>query len=626
MTFLGLSAAALGATFAAAGAATAALYVLKLRRRPVAVPFSPIWQRVLRDKDASQLFSRLKNLLSLLLQLVLLGLVVFALGDPRPAAGAAEGRSIVVLVDTSASMQATDVPPTRLDAAKKKVNELVQGLGMADRMLIAKMDATTVPLSTMTSEPGELSEALGKIAATDTRADFGSGLAFALDVLRGAKRPEVIVVSDGDLDAETAAKGLDLSAVAVRLVPVGKGGKNVAITAFSVRRYPLDVSRYEVLLEVTNTSDAPAEVELSLLGDGNVVDVSRLSLKPNEHLPRVYADLGGASRMLEARIRLADGTRDALPADDRAYALMPERRRARVQVVTRGNTYLDAALLLDEYLDVTSTKPEAYRAEAPFDVTIFDGVAPAAPPAQGGSLYLAPPAENSPVKVGKEASDFGFDTWDRKSPLLRFMAIDNVQVAHGHVFAPDKADHVVGASELGPILVTGNRGGHPFVAVGFDPRDSDLVLRVAWPLFVLNVIHSFVEDDASYLSAFRTGVPWRVPAPSDASVAWVRYPSGESHEVPIKEGRAVLFGEHAGFYELRAGSPGAAPSFFAANLSDDAESNVTPRTELHLPGTRAARDEGFHAGVRRELWVYFVMAAMALSALEWFSYHRRVTV
>jgi hypothetical protein len=625
MTFVGLSAAALGATFALAAAATVALYILKLRRRPVAIPFSPIWQRVLRDKDASQLFSRLKNMLSLLLQLVLLGLVVFALGDPRPAAGAAEGRSIVVLVDTSASMQAVDVTPTRLDVAKQKVTELVQGLGIADRMLIAKMDASTVPLSTMTSEPTELTDALAKVSATDTRADLARGLSFSLDVLRGAKRPEIIVVSDGDLDAQTAAKGLDLGAIPVRLVPVGKGGRNVAITAFSVRRYPLDVSRYEVLLEVTNTTDAPAEVELTLLGDGNVVDVSRLSLKPNERLPRIYADLGGASKMLEARIRLADGTRDALPADDRAYALMPERRRARVQVVSHGNTYLDAALLLDEYLDVTSVKPDAYHADAPYDVTIFDGVAPAMPQA-GGALYLAPPADGSPVKIGKAITDFGFDTWERKSPLLRFMAVDNVQVARGNTFAPDKADHVVGASELGPILVSGTREGHPFVALGFDPRDSDLVLRVAWPLFVLNVIHSFVEDDARYLSAYRTGVPWHVPAPSDATVAWVRYPGGDSHEVPIKEGRAVLFGEHAGFYELRAGSPTAPPTLFAANLSDEAESHVTPKVELDVPGAKKAPDGGFHAGVRRELWVYFVLAAIALSALEWFSYHRRITV
>jgi Ca-activated chloride channel homolog len=30
--------------------------------------------------------------------------------------------------------------------------------------------------------------------------------------------------------------------------------------------------------------------------------------------------------------------------------------------------------------------------------------------------------------------------------------------------------------------------------------------------------------------------------------------------------------------------------------------------------------------VRREIWVYLLAAAVALTALEWFTYHRRITV
>ena len=140
MIFAGLSATTLLGVFAAFALATVTLYVLKLRRRPVAVPFSPIWQRVLRDKDASRLYSRLRHLLSLLLQLVLIGLLVFALGDPRPSQGMRSARNVVVLVDASASMQAVDVKPTRLDAAKVEVRKLVLGLGGSDRMLIVKME------------------------------------------------------------------------------------------------------------------------------------------------------------------------------------------------------------------------------------------------------------------------------------------------------------------------------------------------------------------------------------------------------------------------------------------------------------------------------------------------------
>ncbi len=164
------------------------------------------------------------------------------------------------------------------------------------------------------------------------------------------------------------------------------------------------------------------------------------------------------------------------------------------------------------------------------------------------------------------------------------------------------------------------------MALGFDPRDSDLVLRPAWPLFVLNVIHSFVEDDSSYLSAFRTGEAWRIPAPSDAHVAWIRDPTGARHEVPVKDGRAMLFGEHAGIYELRAGSEDAPPTLFAANLTDPEESRIEPQKTLATFGDEAKPVTEFHAGVRREIWMALLGLAILLSVVEWTSYHRRITV
>src|SRR5690606_32651134 len=116
-------------------------------------------------------------------------------------------------------------------------------------------------------------------------------------------------------------------------------------TQFAVRRYPLDKARHEVLLEITNTNDEPAAVELSLYGDGAIIDVQRLELAANEVWRRLYPDLGGASAALEARMRALEPSRDDLPADDRAYATLPARRRARVLLVTEGNTYLEAAVL-----------------------------------------------------------------------------------------------------------------------------------------------------------------------------------------------------------------------------------------------------------------------------------------
>ncbi|HEY2509602.1 MAG TPA: VWA domain-containing protein [Polyangiaceae bacterium] len=635
MILAGLHFAQIAALFGAVGAVVVALYILKLRRRAVAIPFSPLWQRILRDKEATSLFSRLKRLLSLLLQLALLALLVMALGDPRAAASLLKGRTVIVLLDASASMQATDVAPTRLEAAKREVKGIIRGLGGADRMLVAQMDAMITPLGPLSGDTSELEREVDEVRPTDARADFARALRFATDALRGADSPEIVVVSDGALGPAVDAQGpVHPGNVKISFVPIGVGKRNVGVTEFSVRRYPLDKGRYEVMLEVTNTGEAAEDVEVSLLGDGQLVDLTRLRLQPGERLPRFYPNLSGASRTLEARVALAGGAHDDLPTDDHAYALLPERRRAKVLVVSEGNLYLQAALLLDEYLDVTSVTPREYAkssaAGTKADVILFDKVTPAEPP-RAAALYFDPRGPGSPVKVAEELDQPGFDKIDRKHPTVRFLALDDVNIAKGHRLIPEPGDKVVGASNAGAILVAGARGGFKFVAVGFDPTQSDLPLRTAWPLFLLDTINWFYEEDASYLSSFRTGEVWRIPVATAApgAQATLEAPDGTSTPVPIHEGRAVTLGERAGFYTLHTtAAPGDAPvaTAFAANLLDEGESSIAPVKELTVDGKLSSPVSGFHVGVRREIWIYLLLVAALLSAVEWATYHRRVTV
>ncbi|MCC6555412.1 MAG: VWA domain-containing protein [Polyangiaceae bacterium] len=634
MHFTGVPLATLIQIGALAGALVVVFYILKLRRRPVAVPFSKIWERILRDKEATSLFSQLKRLLSLLLQLALLALLLLALGDPRTAANLVEGRNIVVLIDASASMKAIDVAPSRLDAAREEVRKMVRGLSGSDRMLIAQMDAAITPLSTLTGEVAELEAAVAAVKGTDATADFPRALRFATDTLSGLPSPEIIVVSDGALgEASDAAGPVRLGGAKLSYVPVGQRARNAAITGFSVRRYPLDKSRYEVMLEVTNTSEEPLDLELSLLGDGQLTDLTRLRLQPKERLPRFYPNLSGASKTLEAKLTLADGTPDDLPADDHAYALLPERRRARIQVVTAGNMFLEAALLLDEYLDVTIVDPGRYPAKGTFDVTIFDGVTPNVATGSGSLLYLNPTGGNVPFEVSKEIEDddpsyrLGFDELDAKHPLLRYTSLSDVNIARARVLKGDKEDKVVGSSYKGPLLIQGRRAGVKFVALGFDVRESDFPLRIAWPLFLLNAINDFVEEDTSYISSFRTGSVWHIPASSAAETAALTQPDGSKVTVPIKDGRAVFLGQQAGFYTISVGPEGSEEnSMFAANLSAPDESAIAPRQELAVDGRPAGAVGEFKIGVRRELWVYLLAAVLLVTAIEWLTYHRRVTV
>lgn len=66
--------------------------------------------------------------LLLILQLIILAALVFALARPFLPTPSIISGSVVVLLDASASMLATDVEPTRFDAAKAEVAQLINDL------------------------------------------------------------------------------------------------------------------------------------------------------------------------------------------------------------------------------------------------------------------------------------------------------------------------------------------------------------------------------------------------------------------------------------------------------------------------------------------------------------------
>lgn len=627
MWFAGLPLSTLLAIGGVAAALTIAMYFLKLRRRPIVVPFLPMWERLLRDQEASRLFSELRRWLSLLLHLVLVALLAFALGDPRLSERWLGGRHLVVLVDGSASMATSDGTngATRIEVARGELRKLVDGLSGADRMLIAQLSETVLPLSTLTDNPAELAAAVERLRSTETGTQLEVGLQFALDSLRGRREPEVIIIGDGAFrdDVEALSRRLPLGDVKLRYLPVGASRPNVAITAFAVRRYPLDKSRYEVLLELVNQSDATRTVQVTLLGDGQVIDVNEFQLQPRETLARFYENLGGGNETLEAHLVTPDGS-DLLPVDNHAYALLPERRRSKVLVITPGNTYLEAALLLDEYLEVTTMAPTDTVPDGAFDVTIQDGVALTTPPSAGAQIYLNPPPEGGPLSHRQRITEFGFDTWDKKSSLLSFIAPENIQVLEGTAFKLETGDKVVGASALGPFLVTGQREARPFVALGFDPRKSDMVLRIAWPLFILNSIQFATDRDGDDYSAYSTGKVWQLPVPSTLDAVTLIGPQELRRQLVQRNGVVSFYGERSGFYELRSNQE--TISKFAANFVDPRESALEVREEFNYGSTVATAPSGFAAGIRRELWGALLLIVIAVSAIEWFTFHRRVTV
>jgi Ca-activated chloride channel homolog len=687
MSFLTPIPLAIWGTFAVACALLAVgAYIIKMRRRRFEVPFSQLWKRVLEQKDANALWKQLRRLMSLLLILVVLAAVLLAALDPTLGATDRSARNVVVLLDASASMKATDGAAegeegdagratTRLDAAKKRALELIDSMGGGDLAMIVKVDGQATPLSRFSSDAPMLRKIVEGVTASDTPADLPRALGAAADALRDRKNPLIVLISDGAFPeaqlglasfaaapaatgatteaAATSAWGgknlaiVDLSGLDVRYLPVGRRADNVGIVAFNVRRYVANKAAYEVFIEIQNFGADPAQRQLTLYNGATAVDVRDLTLAPGQRDRQIYRELpGGEDNRLRATLRVpAGGAADPFPLDDEAFALLPARKKQKVLLVTLDNLYLEGAVMVYDNIEPAKITPAEYDANPAiadgFSVVIFDEHTPAVvPPPPANLLYFHPTGEHSPVRITGTLAKPRITEIDEDHPVMRWVGLSDVNFDRSEVFAPDRArgEAPLARSVRDTIAVAKREAGRKIAAFGFSlpapGRDNvtDLPLRVAFPLLLVNALDWFAGDEADLLTTYTTGRRERVvlDGTTGSGEVAVTAPDGAKATAPVIDGQATFYAAKVGFYQLETAGDDPVRLELAANLSSPAESDIAPSQKLSLGETGRAQElaapEAFAVSRSTKLWLYFVLLAALLIGLEWITYHRRVTV
>ena len=265
-------------------------YVLKIRLKRVPVSTVLFWRQIFDEKKPRSLWQRLRHLVSLLVQLILLALIVSALTEPFFSGESLNRRRVVLVLDTSASMSATDVTPNRFAAARQKAHEVIRGLRFRDEMAIVEAGVQPRVACGLTGHARTVRESLDAIQPADGPATLTDAVALARRLAEdgGGAETRVVVVTDGGGDqlpkllAEEEKKPAD-KRLNLTILRVGDKAANVGVTRLQVRRSPVDPVGYETLMEVQNFSDEPAaDLRLALTLNGRTLDVIPLSLKPNE--------------------------------------------------------------------------------------------------------------------------------------------------------------------------------------------------------------------------------------------------------------------------------------------------------------------------------------------------------
>ena len=411
------------------------------------------------------MFQRLRRNLLLFLQLLAVALAMLALAGPRMKGSSGQGQRFVLMIDSSASMAATDVAPSRLAKAKEAAKKIVAEMDADDLAMVIKFDDKAQVVSNYTGDRRVLEQRIDSIDRSQSTTSLREGLA-------GGRRAGQSLEADrrgggrlvgrhsqalhlhrrrlrrrrGLQPGQSRARGgRDRARAAAVFAPGPRGrhapdGKvrsrnpsdNVAILALQTRRDEDKPEVYQLFGRVHNFRAEEVATEAQLYrhaadkpGDeGTLVDAIALKLAPQSDQSFKF-DLPDTG-LTPYEVRLT--VKDALEVDNRAYTVVgttrqgPGAGRSR-----RGNRYLTDTLKTPCQPNAPTSRsstPDEAKSEAVvrdlkggrYDLVIYDGVKPDLHP-EANALYFGVFPPGPAYAKPKEVQQPVILDWDIAHPI-----------------------------------------------------------------------------------------------------------------------------------------------------------------------------------------------------------------
>ncbi len=629
------------------------LYFLKLKRQPLEVPSTFLWSRTIEDLHVNTIWQRLRRNLLLFLQLLLIALLMLTLLRPGLRGNDLTGERFIFMLDTSASMQATDVSPSRFEMAKKTLIEYIRQMEGGDvAMLVTFSDQAKTEVN-YTKNKRDLIKAVHNIKVTNRTSD----LVKAMQIAEGLANPSsargegqeqaeealpatVYIFSDGGFDNVT---DFDLGNLHPLHIQVGNSNSNnVGITAFSADRNPDHPGQLDIFARLENFTGDKVTVSMELRRDGSLVDVKQVSIPANDSESEGF-------RMVdieEAELELVVTDEDDLMIDNRAFAAVNRPQRARVLIVTNGNDPLELALDTIEAqklaissfntTDVLATESHQRDVNSGmYDLVIYDRCAPEVLPLSN-TLFIGSMPPGDGWSRSETVSLPALIDQDRSHPLLQFVNMNDVLgfIEGFAIKGPEGTRTLIDTTE-GPMMVIAPRDGLQDVVLGLPvyrnngEANTDWPRRPSFPVFVMNVLRYLGgRHGVSGAASIRPGKQMELR--SDLPVGSIRVTGPPPERTQSKIEREGLNSfvytktESPGIYAIREGKDTDIARRFTVNLFDSRESNLSPREIEIGPEKVATRKAAYQT--RFEYWKWILIAALILLLVEWYIYNRRVYI
>lgn len=606
------------------------LYMLRLRRREVTVSSTFLWQQILQDREANTPWQKLRRNLLLFLQLLILALLVLALARPYVIVPAVSAGEIALLLDASASMNASDsADGTRFDEAKRLALDMVNTMNAGDLMTVIRVAEAPEVLSPYTSDQTALRAAIQNAQPSHASADWNAALTLAAAGAAGSADFNAVIISDGGGMLNPTDSTVQLPAIPgdLQYLPVGRSGANVAITALATRALPGQPP--QLFAQVTNYGDSEARVIFNLRVDGALFAADEYTIPADGTLPLALDALPETFMTIQAGVTLPTdaSTTDYLPDDNTAWAVNATVGGRRALILTEGNLFIEQGLR-------SLPGVQAFRGDInrglpvePFDLYVFDGWLPPALP-DADMLIINPPRSTALFAVGGVSEQTQSPRVRRDDPRMTFVDFSTVNILRFKQVSASWAEPLISA-DGGALLLAGEQNGRQIAIVTFDLRDSDLPLQITYPILMSALLDWFTPPRVvNAPDGVRVGDTLPITPPLDADAANITYPDGTTRALSFQSPQPAAFTDtrEPGLYTVTAlaGVEVVSAGAFAVNVFDAGESRIAPRESIRLGDTLVTTAVEAEIG-QREFWSWLALGALLVLLIEWIAYHRRMT-
>ncbi|HUP81971.1 MAG TPA: VWA domain-containing protein [Pirellula sp.] len=649
--------------------AVLSLYFLKLKRRELAVPSTLLWRKTLEDVHVNSIWQRLRKNLLLYLQLLFLAVLILACLRLGWSGQNRIGDRRIYVIDNSASMQATDVEPTRLDLAKLKVKEMLSDTSADDvGMVIAFSDRADVRQG-FTKDRNRLFSAVDSIPTTSRGTDVSEALRAAAglanpgrssfdnlsDIMVADAVPATVyLLSDG---AFGDLGDFDVGKLKIEYVSIGLANtNNLGIVSFAVQRNEDNANKLEAFARITNPGDKKVEFTASLELDGKLLDASTGSVDAKQEAGLLF-ELTDTD---EGRLKLTLDYDDALKVDNVAYAAIRPSKQISILLVTPGNNALETALQTPRVQQIASVQVEspaflndpAFQAaalDANIDLVIFDQCSPkqmpstntlfigSVPPTASGSDAAPSESRTNVWKFGQPQGPALILDVNRSNPITQYLEMGSVSIVEARTIDPGESGMVLMTSDIGPVFSIAPRGPFQDAVLGFSivqatsegvGVNTDWGIKRSFPVFVYATVEYLgggITESSS--PSVQPGWPIGLVLSKRFKEFKVVSPDGQTTELVRGDESRHTFTktEIPGIYQVFAKGIEKPVESFCVNLFSSRESDLAVADSIKM-GFESVPASRTTIQARKETWRWILLFALALLVIEWIVFNRRVFI